>query len=94
MATNKSEVVQFEFASDHFVVGRATWLAPGMVELDFQDPALRRRFARWFDEPQEDLGQIFEPHGEPTSFFRDDSSFRFADACWAMSNYYQVRRVR
>lgn len=94
MATNKSEVVTFEFATSGSVLGRATWLGPGMVELDFGDPEMRRRFARWFEERQEQLGLVFEPHGDLTSVWRDENATRFAEACWAMSNYYQVRRLQ
>lgn len=93
MATNKTEVVQFEFAHEDNVVGRATWLGPGMVEFDFHDPSLRRRFSDWFDARQEHLGAVFEEEAELTAFWRDDSPSRFTEACWAMSNYYRVRRL-
>lgn len=94
MATNRSEVVTFEFATNGTIVGRATWLAPGMVELDFEDGGLRRRFERFFGERQEHLGAVFDGQGDLSFHWRDESSARFAEACWAMANYYKVRRVQ
>lgn len=93
MATNKSEVMQFEFAQDGNVLGRATWLGPGMVEFDFHDRNLRRRFTDWFDQRQEHLGVVFDEGADLTTFWRDETQSRFAEACWAMSNYYMVRRL-
>lgn len=93
MATEKSELMQFEFADNGTVLGRATWMGPGMVEFDFHDPGLRRRFARWFDQRQEHLGAVFEEEVDLTTFWRDETRSRFAEACWAMSNYYKVRRL-
>lgn len=93
MATDKKELMQFEFADAGTVVGRATWMGPGMVEFDFHDPRLRRRFAAWFDERQEHLGAVFEEEADLTFFWRDETRSRFAEACWSMANYYKVRRT-
>lgn len=93
MATSKSELMQFEFAHGGEVLGKATWLGPGMVELDFEDPRLRRRFTAWFEQPQEHLGAVFEREAELTRFWRDETRSRFAEACWAMANHYKVRRL-
>jgi hypothetical protein len=93
MATAKSEVMQFEFTERGSVLGRATWLGPGMVELDFHDKSLRQRFMKWFDQPQDHLDNVFEPNGGLDTFWRDQTRNRFAEACWTMSNYYEVRRI-
>lgn len=93
MATNSSAMMSFEFHEGGRMVGRATWLGPGIVELDFQDARLRQQFGEWLWRPQAHHGLMFEAGGDPT-FWPDESRVRFAEACWSMSHLYQVRRVK
>lgn len=93
MATAKSQLVSYQFEAGGKVVGRATWMGPGMVELDFSDAALRDRFSRWLAHPRTHDGLMFETGAEHDHFFGDEDRHRFAEACAAMSNLYKVRRV-
>lgn len=67
-------------------------MGPGMIELDFSDPALRDRFATWLGAPNAHDGLMFET-GAEAHFFSDEDRHRFAEACKAMTNLYKVRRV-
>jgi hypothetical protein len=85
-------MVAFEFATGGRVVGRATWLGPGMVELDFSEQQLRQHFAKWLGEPRSHNGPVFET-GHMISVWPDENRAHFAEACLALSNLYTVRRV-
>lgn len=92
MATSRKEILEYEFTENGSVVGRATWLGPGMVELDFHDARLRQVFKRCLAEPQHRHGPVFESvHVERE--WPDTSKSHFADACRSMTNLYRVRRV-
>ena len=92
MATNKKELMTFEFAENGTVLGRATLLGTGMIELDFHDPDLRLRFERFLATPQARGGLVFEV-AHLDKVWPDESRHHFAEACLSMTNLYKVRRV-
>lgn len=92
MATKRSHMLVFEFADNGDVLGRATWLGPGEVELDFHDKSLRAKFSNWLSQPQAEFGLAFETGGD-AHFWPDESRARFAEACMSLSGLYKVRRV-
>jgi hypothetical protein len=100
MAMNDKALVSYEFSRNGRVLGRATWLIPGMVELDFSDQTQRQDFVSHFVKRlgRESHGER-EPALEMTQVFRfwpDESRWSwsyFAEACQTVSDPYSVRRV-
>lgn len=92
VATSRKEMVTFEFADNGAIVGRATWLGPGMIELDFSDARTRRTFERCLAAPQHNHGPVFEV-SQLDRLWPDESKAHFAEACMSMSNLYRVRRL-
>lgn len=92
MATNKKELMTFEFAENGAVLGRATLLGTGIIELDFHDPDLRARFERYVATPRDHGGPVFEV-SQTDKVWPDENRLHFAEACLSMTNLYKVRRV-
>jgi len=92
MATNRRGLMAYEFAENGSVLGRATLLGTGMIELDFPDPELRGRFESYLSRPRDHGGPVFElTHTEKV--WPDESRLHFSEACLSMVNLYKVRRV-
>lgn len=93
MATNRKEILSFEFAEDGTVVGTATWMGPGMVELDFKDPGLRGVFDKYLARPGHRHGPVMEG-SHHSEVWPDENKAHFAEACLSFRGLYRVRRVR
>lgn len=92
MATNRKEMLCFEFAEDDTVVGTATWMGPGLVELDFKDPTLRSMFDKHLASPGHSHGLVAEG-AHHSEVWPDETKSHFAEACLSFTGLYRVRRV-
>lgn len=94
MATSKSAMLVYEFSQNGDVLGRVAWFAPGEMDFDFQDQALREQFRNLIGRKRPHGGLVLQMGADSHEFWEDSTPGSFSEACLSFSGLYQVRRVR
>jgi hypothetical protein len=92
MATSKSKMLVYEFRQNGDVVGKVAWFAPGELDFDFKDPALREQFRRLIGRKRPHGGLEVQMGADSPEFWEDLSAQSFTEACLSFCGLYQVRR--
>lgn len=84
----------YEFAQNGNVLGRVSWFAPGEMDFDFKNQAVREQFRNLIGGKKDHYGLVHQMGADSTEFWQDETAQSFIDACLSLCLLYQVRRVR